>query len=540
MFDVFYIGKKPNLFLHEQPATSLEDAREQSGTRFCWVVNYLSDYRDFDFLWEPKPWEGHQCHAWPSEWHPNRCTSLLPKLGWDETNYHSAIIPTSQVTFKYLLDHGNSELHQVSKLISPNKVVRYFDNYLDTLKRIAKNAKEEYIWICSSICDYSNFDFDWRPNSWQLQMLHVFSDSQKFGDTFLMHVPSFRERSGSCVILDWYDLHFVTDVNIPRLPMPVIQHSNDTHVDAVKTAQWDGPLAVFTNCDYVTGNLVTVPLWGEKTKTIVPLDPGATSVVVPKNAVPYIKTQLYDYPYIDKTKYMLKSKLLDIVFISNGEPYAEFNYEHLKKAVQMEDLYCNHIHHSKGVNGRVAAYQTAARLSTTPWFFAVFAKLEVDHRFDWTWQPDRMQQPKHYIFHAHNPVNGLVYGHQAMIAYNKKLVLENTGEGLDFTLDDEHEVVPIISGTANYTESPWMSWRTAFREVLKLKHSLPDVENEYRLNMWLSNAGEVKNAEWSQFGAEDAVEYYNEVNGDFTALKKSYEWEWLASYAFIRRNLTPD
>jgi hypothetical protein len=231
---------------------------------------------------------------------------------------------------------------------------------------------------------------------------------------------------------------------------------------------------------------------------------------------------------------------LDVVFISNGEPYAEFNYERLTWAVQMEGLDCNQIHHSKGVNGRVAAYQAAARLSTTPWFFAVFAKLEADPKFDWDWQPDRMQQPKHYIFHAYNPVNGLTYGHQAMIAYNKKLVLANTGEGLDFTMDQAHEVVPLLSGVANYTESPWMAWRTAFREVLKLKASLPDVESDYRLRMWLSNAGEVKNAEWSQFGAEDAVEYYNEVDGDFAALKKSYEWAWLASYALVRRNLVPD
>jgi hypothetical protein len=55
--------------------------------------------------------------------------------------------------------------------------------------------------------------------------------------------------------------------------------------------------------------------------------------------------------------------------------------------------------------------------------------------------------------------------------------------------------------------------------------------------MWLSNAGEIPNAEWSQWGAEDAVEYYDEVNGDFTALKKSYEWDWLATYAFIKRSL---
>jgi hypothetical protein len=189
----------------------------------------------------------------------------------------------------------------------------------------------------------------------------------------------------------------------------------------------------------------------------------------------------------------------------------------------------------------VAAYHAAARASTTPWFFAVFAKLEVNQRFDWTWQPDRMQQPKHYIFHAGNPVNGLVYGHQAMIAYNRQLVLENTGVGLDFTLDQPHEVVPIISGTAMYAESPWMAWRTAFREVLKLRASLPDVENEYRLKVWLKeDSGTIANGHWSHKGAQDAVEYYEAVNGDPTELRKSYEWAWLASYAFFKRSLAPD
>jgi len=542
MFDVFYIGKKPGVVVHEKAASSLEDAQQQSRTRFCWIINYLSDYSDFDFLWEPKPWENHQTHAWPSEWHPDRCTRLMPRQGGQEINYHNEVIPIRPVTSKYLLDHGNVELQSVSALIHPQKTVRYVDNYLDTLRRIASTCNDEYIWVCSSICDYTNFDFTWRPNTWQHQMLHVFSDlTQRFGDTFLMHVPSFRERSVDCVLLDWYDLHYIDDIVVPRYPMPVIQHNDDTHVDVVTKTQWSGPLAVFTNCDYVTGNLVTVPLWGEKTKTIVPLDSGAMSVVVPKNAVPYIKTQLYDYPYIDKTKYVLKSNPLDIVFISNGEPNAGANYLQMTVYLANESRYTNRVHVVEGVNGRVAAYHAAARASTTPWFFAVFAKLEVNQRFDWTWQPDRMQQPKHYIFHAGNPVNGLVYGHQSMIAYNKKLVLETTGDGLDFTLEQPHEVVPIISGTANYAESPWMAWRTAFREVLKLQHSLPNIENEYRLKAWLrEDSGTIANGHWSHKGAQDAVEYYNEVGGDFTALKKSYEWEWLASYAFIKRSLTPD
>jgi hypothetical protein len=193
-----------------------------------------------------------------------------------------------------------------------------------------------------------------------------------------------------------------------------------------------------------------------------------------------------------------------------------------------------------GVKGRVAAYHAAARASRTPWFFAVFAKLEVDAKFDWTWQPDRMQQPKHYIFHAINPVNGLQYGHQAMIAYNQELVLNNPGLGLDFTLDSAHEVVPINSGTAQYNATPWMTWRTAFREVIKLCSS-SDVESQYRLTQWLATPRtNVENWSWSVWGAEDAVEYYQAVKGEPTELRKSYEWAWLASYAFVKRSLTPD
>jgi hypothetical protein len=137
----------------------------------------------------------------------------------------------------------------------------------------------------------------------------------------------------------------------------------------------------------------------------------------------------------------------------------------------------------------------------------------------------------------------LVYGHQAIVAYNKKLTLSTLGHGLDFTLDSAHEVVPIVSGVAYYNSSAWVSWRTAFREVLKLKASLPDVENEYRLNKWLNfdNTDQhIVYESWSRWGAEDAVEYYESVNGNFEDLKKSYEWQWLASFAFVKRGLTPD
>ena len=171
-------------------------------------------------------------------------------------------------------------------------------------------------------------------------------------------------------------------------------------------------------------------------------------------------------------------------------------------------------------------------------FRSVFAKLEVrGGSFPCHWQPDYFQEPKHYIFHAKNPLNGLVYGHQAMIAYNKRLVLETVDSGLDFTLSKAHEVVPILSGIAHFNQSPWMTWRTAFREVVKLKHFSvvkPNVETEYRLKVWLSKA-EGEYAEWCLRGAHDAVEYYESVNGDYDKLMLTFEWAWLAEY-FKRYN----
>ena len=651
------------MFAHEQAVDNIEHARELSKTRYFWWVNYLTDYTNFDFLWEPVPWQSHQRHAWPSQWQKDSGTYLVPKAGYSETNYRtdtrltrlpdetnwrgmglidiswhpdpteppmiyqfgtqhqktggpSYIVPgavdikyvgeprvnkttiddawtvptgvdTSSFDFtwhpddtdppyiyqfgtqhqrtggpqyikpgatdvKYIdqirirtqrvataiyeIDHMDGNSGQIP---NTTKTVRYFDNYLDTLKRIAKGVgdEHEFVWICSSVCDYTDFDFSWHPEQWQAGMLHVFASSgEKFGDTFFMHVPTFKYRSEKLELLDWYDLNFVGP-GVPRRPLPVVKHDFDTHVEAIKTIDWAGPLAVFSTGDQPR-EVPTVPLWREKTKTIVPLSAGASKVIVPKVAVPYIKQQAYDYPYIDRTqRHMYDDELLDIVFIDNGEPNADANYEYLKWAAERANTI--RIHRSSGVNGRVAAYQAAAILSTTPWFFAVFAKLEVSSLFDWSWQPDRLQEPKHYIFHAYNPVNGLEYGHQAMIAYNKELVLSNPGTGLDFTLDSAHEVVPIISGTANYTETPWMAWRTAFRECIKLKGSA-DVESQYRLDKWLTVANAIPNAEYSMQGAEDAVEYYNAVGGDFAELLKSYDWAWLASYALIKRNLTPN
>ena len=500
-----------------------------------WTIPDNIDQTQIDFSWVPDPGSPPYVYQFATQ-HQKTGGPQYHTPTATEIKYVDQIkIKTNRVaTAIYEIDHMCGNAGQIA---NTTRTVRYFDNYLDTLRRLAKSIPEEheFVWICSSVCDYTDFDFSWHPEQWQATMLQVFaSDGEKFGDTFFMHVPTFRYRSERLQLLDWYDINFV-GLTVPRRPLPVIQHDYDTHVEAVKTQTWAGPLAIFAKGP--VEQVPAVPLWREKTKTIVPLSEGASQVLVPKVAVPYIRTQLYDYPHIDRTQRHLHNEApLDIVFIENGEPNALDNLRTLSLATASLD---NRVVVSQGVTGRVAAYHAAAEMSTTPWFFAVFAKLRVNLDFDWSWQPDRMQEPKHYIFHARNPVNGLEYGHQAMIAYNKRLVLANAGQGLDFTLDNAHEVVPILSGTADYAHTPWMAWRTAFREVLKLRDSLPDVENEYRITRWCAE-GQGVNAQWSSLGAQDALEYYESVSGTFEELRKSYDWSWLASYAWLKHNLLPD
>ena len=168
-------------------------------------------------------------------------------------------------------------------------------------------------------------------------------------------------------------------------------------------------------------------------------------------------------------------------------------------------------------------------MSKTSYFFAVFPKLEIVDSFKFDFQPDRLKNPCHYIFNCRNPVNGLEYGHGSVLLYNKQLVFETTKPGLDFTLSKPHDIVPILSAINHFNETPWLAWRTAFREVLKLCQAKPTVEGRYRLKKWCE-LGRGDNADWVQNGANDAKQYYEKYNDNHDKLMLSYDFEWLKQY----------
>ena len=515
----------------------------KSNTNLFWVLNSELDYTEFEFDFYPSPWQQRMIHVFGTQWSHWGTTFMVNKEAFPEdTKYVKIIEHLNMLNFVkskkakavnvlydiVYIDHGN-----MNPADYENKtVIKYENSYLKTFKKLLEQLptkNEHYIWIASSVCDYSNFDFTYICDPYAREQLHVFpSDKQKFGDTFLVNVNKLRSLVNEMLTLEDYGkINYNQHQRANRLPAPKIITMGDTHCESIQQ-DFDFPYAIFTtndNANLIVNDVEPMSLWSPNTKNIIITASGGTRIVVPKEAKSYITEELYDYPYITKTKNIAKSKPLDIVFLSNGETGADENYEHLLKVTKGLP---NRVVRVDGINGRVAAYHAAAEASETPWMFTVFAKLRVDNKFDWDWQPDRLQIPKHYIFNATNPVNGLIYGHQAMIAYNKNITLSNNGRGLDFTLDDEHEVVEMNSGVAMFNTDEWSTWRTSFREAIKLRADNSQASKD-RLNIWLT-VGEGSFAQYSIDGAKDAVEYYEQVNGDIDKLRLSYDWPWLQEY----------
>ena len=521
----------------------------RSNTELCWILNSELDYSNFNFNYYPDPWQMQMVHVFGTQWSHWGTTFMVNKTTFaDNTKYVKIIEHLNNLNFVkdrkakatnnthdvYLIDHGNDDLEKIKNYLTnvaskEITVVKYNQNYVTTIKDIVSNIntkKEHHIWICSSICDYQNFDFTYIVDPFSKDNLHVFpSNNQKFGDTFFIDVNMTQDVIENLDKLQSYPkVSYNQTLKTSRLPPPVIDVITDTHVGSLNI-DFSYPYAIFRTENIDTVDNEPMCLWDNESKNILVTTTGGSRIIVPREAKDIVKNELYDYPYIKTASKLGKSKPLDIVFLSNGELCADENYEHL---LAVTKGLSNRVVRVDGVDGRVEAYHAALEASESNWAFTVFAKLKVNSKFDWNWQPDRLQIPKHYIFHAKNPINGLEYGHQGMIAYNKKLTLANQGKGLDFTLDDPHETVELLSGVATFNTDPYATWRTAFRETIKLKSDYSEIA-EQRLNAWLTIA-EGDFARDCLQGAQDAVEYYDSVTGDIEELKKSYEWAWLKEF----------
>ena len=405
------------------------------------------------------------------------------------------------------------------------RVVPLVESYLKILQSVINDIKTEYFWFFANFMDLKHIDLDYIPEQHEKNQIHVWYNTHPLGGTnkegnvFLIPTQALKKQISKLKYLrDYKDINYHAHDNlfqnwIPKTPFKLKDPYESLSTDAPNYYKWlynkDLDKNIVPNFFPSFWEDVKLYTWGQ-TKDIM--------LVPHKDNL----KQFYDIERAVHFDLDYSTKPMDVIFISYDEPSAEKRYKALKKK-------CPRAKWVKSVTGQTLAYMAAANISETDYFFAVFPKLEIVESFKFNFQPDRLKNPCHYIFNCLNPVNNLVYGHGAVLLYNKKLVMQTPKPGLDFTLSQPHDWVPELSAINHFNETPWLSWRTAFREVIKLIHNKPTVENSYRLKKW-STLGKGKNAEWCLKGANDAHKYYEEVKGEYKQLMNSYNFDWLKNY----------
>ena len=377
--------------------------------------------------------------------------------------------------------------------------MRYMVSHLEMIRRAANKSKTEFFWLIASCCDYSKFDFNYIPVPWEENQIHCWaSGNQKFGDTFLINVAEWNNQK-NVEKLEWYKHINYHAAGVPRLAWPVVQ-ANDNLAESILQHQFKSIYTSFYTAGTTGQTSYDMSLW--ENREIIAFNRSGHVSMCPRDVKQAIKTQVYDWHYI---KYVndenVQQNLQDIVFISYDEQNADAHWQQLKE----KEPRSQRVH---GVKGLFNALQAAAKLATTDWFYAVFAKTVVKDEFKFDFYPDYLRHPANYVFQAYNPILDHSYGHGGIVLHNRRWLIENTEVEGDITMSMPVVSVPILSCINHYNETPWSAYRTAFREAFKLS-KMNSIDDQFHLHLWLTRE-QGTNGFWSMIGANDGIKYSNE------------------------------
>ena len=149
MYDKFY--HNGNL------AETLEHAKH-ARTEFAWVLHPDVDYSNFDLRYVPSKFEYNQAHVWSSHNNVNSHTTWLVPRQYTDINYHDQVLPIA------------NPIPRITVEVASSDVMR-------------QHATTEWQWICDSRIDYSDFNFDWLPDSSENSLVHCFEVADNIGYT---------------------------------------------------------------------------------------------------------------------------------------------------------------------------------------------------------------------------------------------------------------------------------------------------------------------------------------------------------------------
>lgn len=218
--------------------------------------------------------------------------------------------------------------------------------------------------------------------------------------------------------------------------------------------------------------------------------------------------------------------MYDIFFISYDEDTADENWRCISDRLP-------HARRAHGIKGIHNAHKACARMAFTEMFWTIDGDTVVDDSFDFRFSPPIWDRKYLHLWYSRNPVNDLTYGYGSLKLWPKKSLLDFQGNWLDFTTTIGNiKIVDDIVATTNFNYNAYSTWKSAFREAVKLCFNLTTGdtgESMDRLLAWVNKSNPVPFSSDAVRGARQGVDYFVRNRGNHESLRRINDFEWLRS-----------
>jgi hypothetical protein len=214
--------------------------------------------------------------------------------------------------------------------------------------------------------------------------------------------------------------------------------------------------------------------------------------------------------------------MYDIIFISYQEPNADENFAKLKARFPR----AQRVHGIKGIH---QAHIAAAKKSFTKMFWVVDGDAEIVDTFNFDYVADAWSQECVHVWRSINPVNGLQYGYGGVKLLPKLLTakMDITRPDMTTSISPLFKAIDEVSNITKFNTDPFNSWKSAFRECVKLASKVidrqDDNETAIRLTRWCTVGSDLA----AIAGAIAGQEYGTLHKDNVDALKKINDFDWL-------------
>ena len=520
---------------------SEEQGRKNTTSSWFWVIDPdVVVIEDFDFNFIPKIWDNGKQHVWQKlnpitgKQYDYGGVSLCPR------------VPQTKGRPKYIRESCSTQKEYPVYTMTAEDVTAGVSEFY---KKCAEQTDTNMFWVVDYCVQLtSDFNFSYYPTQWDIKNVHVWQNEQ--GEhTDVRLCPTNLFKNNTYTEKEIVNNSFNNLKLMPKQASTTPEWNSYTFDHIVPFKEQLNNFAKADNKAYfwtIDSNVNTVNFTGkfkpavenaDKLHTWLKLNPRTGKVHAyggvrlwpnplldvfkasySSDDVRYSKTSKGKLHYV-KTA-LCTSKPYDIVFLSYKETGSTNAYKRLTARFDATWI--------KDIEGIFNAHKHAANTVSSDMFWVVDADADISKDFDFSYIPDIYDEEVVHVWASSNPVTGEEYGYGGVKLFNTEQVREATSWGLDFTtgLSNRFKSMPEISCTTRFNTDAYSTWRSAFRECVKLTLS-NDADSEKRLQSWLHPIPDADFRHDAKRGAEEGKAFALANKDNLEQLNNINDYKWL-------------